>query len=159
VILGTSEEYLEGRGNIGDQYIQYCIGHSRDKRDRNKRDYTPFHTQSSTELELEDRENINSDTEAEIERSMGDRRETSEGRGKGPKIHPDSTQTILNDLAGGKRDMMNSIAQIDINTQMIQHSLNTIGANAIKGTSVSREHQGGGASGSSGSQGGVSGHP
>jgi hypothetical protein len=41
---------------------------------------------------------------------MGDRLETPEGRGKGPKTHSDSTQAILNDLARGHRDMMNSIA-------------------------------------------------
>jgi hypothetical protein len=41
----------------------------------NRRDCTPFHTQSDIEPELEDREHISSDIEAEIERSMGDRRE------------------------------------------------------------------------------------
>ena len=80
MILGTGEEYREGRGHIGDEYIQYRRGHSRDRRDRNKRDHTPFHTQSDTEPELEDNEHINSDIKAKIERSMGDRRETLEGR-------------------------------------------------------------------------------
>jgi hypothetical protein len=41
---------------------------------------------------------------------MGDRRETLEGRGKGPETHSDSMQAILNDLARGQRDMMNAIA-------------------------------------------------
>jgi hypothetical protein len=90
---------------------------------------------------------------------MGDRRETPEGRGKGPETHSDSTQAILNDLARGQRDMMNAIAQMAINTQMIQHSVSTMGANAAGGASGSGGHQGGGASGSSGSQGGASGHP
>jgi hypothetical protein len=40
-----------------------------------KRDYAPFHTQLDIEPELEDREHINSDTEVEIEKSMGDKRE------------------------------------------------------------------------------------
>jgi hypothetical protein len=53
---------------------------------------------------------------AEIETTMGDRREIPEGRGKGPKTHYDSTQTILNDLARGKRDMMNVIAHMAIGT-------------------------------------------
>ena len=61
---------------------------------------------------------------------MGDRREIPEGKGKGLETHPDSTQAILNDLARGKHDMMNSITQMAINTQMIHHSVSTIGANA-----------------------------
>jgi hypothetical protein len=85
MIPGTCEEYPEGRGHIGDEYNQYSRGHSRDRRDRNRRDYTPFHTQSDTDPELEDREHISIDTEAEIERSMGDRQETPEGRGKAPR--------------------------------------------------------------------------
>jgi hypothetical protein len=91
MILGTGEEYPEGRGNIGAKYIQYRRGHSRDKRDKNRRDYTPFHTESDTEPEIEDREHIISDTKAKIERTMGDRRETPEGKGKGPETHVDST--------------------------------------------------------------------
>jgi hypothetical protein len=55
--------------------------------------------------------------------------------------------------------MMNAIAQMAINTEMIQHSVSTMGANATGGASGSGGHQGGGANGSSGSQGGVSGHP
>jgi hypothetical protein len=90
---------------------------------------------------------------------MGDRRETPEGRGNGPKTQPDSTQAILNDLARGQQDMMNAIAQMDISTQMIHRSVSTIGANAAGGASGSGGHQGGGASGSSGSQGGASAHP
>jgi hypothetical protein len=70
---GTGEEYPEGQGHIGDEYIQYRISHNRDMRDRNIRDYTPFHTQSDTETKLEDREHIISDIEAKIEMSMGDR--------------------------------------------------------------------------------------
>jgi hypothetical protein len=91
MIQGTGEEYPEGRGHRGDEYIQYRRGHNRDRGDRSRRDYTPFHTQSDTKPELEDREHISSDTEAEIERTMGDRRETLEGRGKGPETHVDST--------------------------------------------------------------------
>jgi hypothetical protein len=55
--------------------------------------------------------------------------------------------------------MMNAIAQMAISTQMIQHSVITMGANATRGMSGSRGHQGGGASGSSGSRGRESGHP
>jgi hypothetical protein len=73
--LGTCEEYPKGRGHRGDEYIQYRRGHSRDRRDRNRRDYTPFHTQSDTEPELEDREHISSDTEAEIERTISGKQE------------------------------------------------------------------------------------
>jgi hypothetical protein len=40
---------------------------------------------------------------------MGDRRETSKDKAKGPETHVDSTQTMLNDLARGERDMMNTI--------------------------------------------------
>jgi hypothetical protein len=87
MIPGTGEEYPEGGGHIGKEYIQYCKGHSRDRRDRNQRDYTPFHTQSDTELEIEDREHISSDTEVEIEEIMGDRHETLEGKGKGLEIN------------------------------------------------------------------------
>jgi hypothetical protein len=54
MILGTGEEYPGGRGHIGDEYIQYRKGHNRDGRDRNQRDYTPFHTQSDTEPKIED---------------------------------------------------------------------------------------------------------
>jgi hypothetical protein len=132
MIPGTGEEYPESRGHFGDEYIQYRKGHSKDQRDGNKRDYTPFHTQSDKEPELEDREHISSDTEAEIERTMGDMRETPEGRGKGPETHVDSTQAMLNDLARGQRDMMHAIQQMAINTQMIHHSVSTIGANAIR---------------------------
>jgi hypothetical protein len=67
MIPGTGEEYPEGRGHIGDEYIQYRRGHSRDRRDRNRRDYTPFHTQSDTEPEIDDREHISSDTEVETQ--------------------------------------------------------------------------------------------
>jgi hypothetical protein len=90
---------------------------------------------------------------------MGDRRETPEGKGKGPETHSDSTQAILNDLARGQQDMMNVIAQMAIITPMIQHSVSTMGANVAGGASGSGGHQGGGASVSSGSQGGASGHP
>jgi hypothetical protein len=159
MISGTGAEYPEGRGHIGDKYIQYRRGHRRDRRDRNRRDYTPFHTQLDTDPEIEGRDHISSDTEAEIERNMGDRRETPEGKGKGPETHSDSTQAILNGLARGQRDMMNAIAQMAINTQMIQHNVSTMGANVAGGASGSRGHQGGGASGSSGSQGRASGHP
>jgi hypothetical protein len=76
MIPRTGVEYSKARGHIGDEYIQYRRGHTRDRRDRNRRDYTPFHTQSDTEPELEDRDHINSDTEENIERIMGDRRET-----------------------------------------------------------------------------------
>jgi hypothetical protein len=40
---------------------------------------------------------------------MGDRRETPEGRGKGPETHIDNTQDMLNDLARGQRDPMTTI--------------------------------------------------
>jgi hypothetical protein len=63
MIPRTGEEYPKGRGHIGDEYIQYHRDHSRDG---NRRDYTPFHTQSDTEPELEEKEHINSDTKAEI---------------------------------------------------------------------------------------------
>jgi hypothetical protein len=68
----------------------------------NKRDYIPFHTQSDTEPELEDKDHISSDIEVEIERTMGDRHETPEGRGKGPETDSNSTHAILNDLARGQ---------------------------------------------------------
>jgi hypothetical protein len=90
---------------------------------------------------------------------MGDRRETPKGRGKGPETHSDSTQAILNDLARGQRGMMNAIPQMTIITHMIQHSVRTMGSNAAEGASGSGGHKGGGVSGSSASQGGVSGHP
>jgi hypothetical protein len=87
---------------------------------------------------------------------MGDRQETPEDRGKGPETHHDNTEAILNDLAREQRDMMNIIAQMAISTQMIHHSVSTIGANVAGGASGSEGHQGGGASGS---QGGASAHP
>jgi hypothetical protein len=90
---------------------------------------------------------------------MGDRRETPEGRGKGPETHIDSTQAMLNDLARGQRDMMNTIQQMNLSAQMLHHSMSTIGANVAGGPSGSGGHQGGGASGSSGSQGGASPNP
>jgi hypothetical protein len=34
MIPGTGAEYPEGRGHIGDEYIQYRRGHSRDRRDK-----------------------------------------------------------------------------------------------------------------------------
>jgi hypothetical protein len=71
MISGIGAKYPEGQGHIGDEYIQYCRGHSRDRRVRNKRDYTPFHTQLDIEPELEDRDHISSDIEAEKERTMG----------------------------------------------------------------------------------------
>jgi hypothetical protein len=40
--------------------------------------------------------------------------------------------------------MMNDIAQMAINTHMIQHSVSTVGANAVRGASGSGGHQGGG---------------
>jgi hypothetical protein len=159
MIPRTSAQYPKGRGHIGDEYIQYRRGHSRDRRDRNRRDYTPFHTLSETEPELEERDHISSNTEADIERTMSDKRETPEGRGEGPETHYDSTKANLNDLARGQRDMMNAISQMAISTQMIQHSVSTMGVNAARGANGSRRHQGGGASGSGGSQGGASGHP
>jgi hypothetical protein len=82
---------------------------------------------------------------------MGDRRETPEGRGKGPEIHLDSTQAMLSDLARGQRDLLTAIQQMNLSAQMLQHSMSTIGANAAGGPSGSGGHQGGGASGSSGS--------
>jgi hypothetical protein len=109
MIMGTGEEYLEGRGHIGDEYIQYHRGHNRDRKDRNRMDYTPFHTQSDTKREIDDIDHISSYTEAEIERTMGDRHETPEGRGKGLKIHFDSMQAMLNDLAREHRDLLTSI--------------------------------------------------
>jgi hypothetical protein len=153
MILGTCAKYPEGRGHIRDEYIQYRRSHSRDRRDRNKRDYTPFHTQSDiepkaedrdrdhissrTDAEDRDRDHISSRTEAKIERIMGDRHETPEGKGKGPKTLYDSTQAILNDVARGQRDMMNAITQMAISTEMIQNSVGTIGANVAGGASCS----------------------
>jgi hypothetical protein len=157
VIPGTGEEYPEGRGHIGDEYVQYRRGHSRERRDKIIRDYTPFHIYLDTEAEAEERDRINSETEAELEGDMGDREDfpegrgkgtkIPEGRGKGPKIPYDSTQAMLNDLTKGQRDMMNAITQMAISSQMIQHSLGMIGANLA-----------GGVSGSSGNQAGLSGH-
>jgi hypothetical protein len=57
----------------------------------------------------------------------------------------------LNDIARGQRDMINVIAQMAINTHMIHHNVSTIGANAAREEIGSEGHQGGGASGSSGS--------
>ena len=54
---------------------------------------------------------------------MGDMCETPEGRGKGPEIHFDSTQAMLNDPARGQRDMMNAIQQMSISAQMLHHSV------------------------------------
>jgi hypothetical protein len=47
---------------------------------------------------------------------MGDKNETPEGKGKGLETSHDNTHAILNDLARGKRDMMNAITQMAINT-------------------------------------------
>jgi hypothetical protein len=104
MIPGTGEEYPEGRGHIGDEYIQYRRGHSRDRRDKNMRDYIPFHIHSDTEPETEDRDidHISSGTEAEIESKMGDIHDILEGKGKGPEAPYDSTQAMLNDLARGQ---------------------------------------------------------
>jgi hypothetical protein len=90
---------------------------------------------------------------------MGERRETPEGRGKGPKTHVDNTRAMLNDLTRGQRDMMNAIPQMAISAQMLHHSMSTIGANTAGGASGSGGHQGGGPSVSNGSQGGASPHP
>jgi hypothetical protein len=60
MIPGIGEEYPEGRGHIGDKYVQYCRGHSRERRDKNRRDYTPFHIYSDTEAEAEERDHISS---------------------------------------------------------------------------------------------------
>jgi hypothetical protein len=46
-----------------------------------------------------------------------------------------------------------------IDTQMIQHNVSSMGANAAGGASGSGGHEGGGSSGSIRSQGGASGHP
>jgi hypothetical protein len=43
MIPGIGEEYPEGRGHIGDEYVQYHRGHNRERRDINREDYTPFH--------------------------------------------------------------------------------------------------------------------
>ena len=109
MIPGIGEEYPENRGHIGDEYVQYCRGHSRERRDKNRRDYTPFHIYSDTEAEAEERDHISSETETELEGEMGGREdfpegsgkgpEIPEGRGKAPKIPYKSTQAMLNDLA------------------------------------------------------------
>jgi hypothetical protein len=103
MISKTGAEYPEGRGHIGDDYIQYCRGHSRERRDRNKRDYIAFNIHSNTKPETEDRDrdHISSDTEARSEGKMSDRHDIPEGKGKGPKAPYDSTQAMLNDLAKG----------------------------------------------------------
>jgi hypothetical protein len=90
---------------------------------------------------------------------MGDRCETPEGKGKGPKIHFDNTHAMLNDLARGQGDMLTSIQQMNLSAQMLQHNMISIGVNATGGPGGSRGHQGCGASGSSGSQGGASTNP
>jgi hypothetical protein len=86
MILGIGEEYPEGRGHIGDEYIQYCMGHNRDRRDRDRRDYIPFHIQLDTDPETEDIgiDHISLGTEVEIEIKMGDIHDILEGKGKGP---------------------------------------------------------------------------
>ena len=94
------------------------------------------------------REHINSDTEAEIEGTMGDRHETPEGRGKGPEIHFDSMQAMLNDLTRGQIDLLIAVQQLNLSAQMLQHSMSTIGANVAGGPSGSGGHRGGGAGGS-----------
>jgi hypothetical protein len=109
MIPGTGEEYLGDQGHIGDEYIHYRRGHSKDRRDRKRRDYTPFHTQSDTEPKIEDREHISSGTEVKIERTMGDRRDTPKGRGKGPEIHLGSMQAMLSDLTRGQRYLLTAI--------------------------------------------------
>jgi hypothetical protein len=55
--------------------------------------------------------------------------------------------------------MMNAIVQMAISTQMIHHSMSTIGTNAAGGAIGLGVHQGGGASGSNGSQGEASARP
>ena len=75
-----------------------------------------------------------------IEGTMGDRRETLEGRGKGHKIHLDSTQAMLSDLARGQRDLLTFIQQMNLSAQMLQHSMRNIGSNPPGGPSGSGGH-------------------
>jgi len=49
IFSGIGEEYPEERGHIGDEYVQYHRGHRRERRVKNREDYTPFHIHSDTE--------------------------------------------------------------------------------------------------------------
>jgi hypothetical protein len=60
MISGTGEIHSSGRGHIRDKYVHYCRGHSRDKRDQNRRDYNPFHISSGSEAKIEYKDHINS---------------------------------------------------------------------------------------------------
>jgi hypothetical protein len=160
MILGKGKEYPKGRGYIGGEYIQYHRGYIRDRREINMRDYIPFHIHLDTEPETEDRDryHISSEIEAQIEGKMGDKHDIPEGKGKGPEAPYENNQAMLNDLARGKQDMIKSITQMEIRTQLIQNSMGTIGANVEGGARSSIGHHGGGASGSSGNPIGSSGH-
>jgi hypothetical protein len=46
-----------------------------------------------------------------------------------------STQDIVNDLSRGQRDNMNTMAQMAINTHMVQNSVETMGGNVVGGAS------------------------
>ena len=62
------------------------MGHNRDRRDKDRRDYIPFHIHSDTEPKTKDkdRDHISSDTEGGSGDKMGDIHDILEGKGKGP---------------------------------------------------------------------------
>jgi hypothetical protein len=157
MIPGTGEIHSSGRGHIRDEYVQYRKGHSRDKGTWNKRDYNPFHISSGSEAETEYKDHISAETEAEDEGDMGPGEDYPEGSGGGSEQPFDSTRAMLNDLARGQQEMRNAIAQMVLNSQIIQNNLSTIGASIVGGAVGHTGHQGGGASGSSGNVAGTSG--
>jgi hypothetical protein len=62
-------------------------------------------------------------------------------QGKGPEIHFDSMQAMLNDLTRGQIDLLIAVQQLNLSAQMLQHSMSTIGANAAGGPSGSKRQQ------------------
>jgi hypothetical protein len=155
MVPGIGEIHSSGRGHIGDEQVQYRRGHSRDRRDRNGRDYKPFHISSSSEVETKYKDHIS--VEAKDEGDMGPGEDYPEGSGGGSEQPFDSTRSMLNDLARGQQEMRNAIAQMALNSQIIQNSLSTIGASIARGAVGHTRHQGGAASGSNGNVPGTSG--
>jgi hypothetical protein len=100
MILGTGEIHSLGRGHIGDKYVHYRRGHSRDIRDRNRRDYNPFHISSGSEAETKYKDHINAEAEDDGEMGLGEDYPKGSGGGSEPTF--DSTRAMLNDLARGQ---------------------------------------------------------
>jgi hypothetical protein len=156
MIPGTGEIHSSGRGHIGDEYVQYRRGHSRDKGTRNKGTTTP-----STSVQVQRLKQSTKTTSTQQRQRTRERwvpeRTTRRAVGAGSEPPFDSTRAMLNDLARGQQEMRNSIAQMALNSQIIQNNLSTIGASIVGGAVGHTGHQGGGASGSSGNVAGTSG--